>query len=354
MLFVKFGLPLLAAVAIGFAVATSMILTPQDQVTTAPNPPAETTLGPETIAGLGEVQSASEPVAVGTPVPGIVREVAVLAGERVRRGALLFSIDDRDLRAELALRQSAVKVAEARVKRARAGTRPEELPPAQARVQAARVALARNRDVCTRVETLNRRGAASQEELRSRQFAVQQSQAELSEAMATLERLEAGTWKLDVEVAEAELQQAQAAVDRVRADLDRLLVRAPVDGVVLRVAVRPGEYVASPAEVSPVILGTEGRCQVRVEVDEEDASRVRAGAPAEGFVRGRERTRVPLTYLRIEPRVVPKTTLTGARNERVDTRVLIVVYEIPECPPHVYPGQKLDVFLHAAATASDS
>ncbi len=344
---IKYGIPLLATACVGFALATSVILTPQEQVTAAPNPPAVTTLGIGTIAGLGEVQAAGEPVAVGTPVSGLIRDVLVVAGQRVKTGDLLFAIDDRDLKAELAMREAAVRVAEARLKRAKAGTRPEDLPPARAKVEAAKVAVARAEDAYARVEEIRSRGAVSLEESKTRQFAVQQAKAELAEASAGLARLQAGTWSFDIELAEAEVEQARAAADRVKADLERLIVRAPADAAVLRVAARVGEYQSAGSEVPPVLLGTDGPCQVRVQVDEEDAGRVTAGAAAEGFVRGRDRTRVPLRFVRIERRMVPKPSATGGKGERVDTRVLVVVYEIADSTFQAYPGQKLDVFIGA-------
>lgn len=346
---IKYGIPLLATACVGFALATSVILTPQEQMTAASNPPAVTTLGEGTIAGLGEVQAAGEPVAVGTPVSGLVREVSVVAGTRVRKGDVLFAIDDRELKAELAMREAAVRVAESRLKRAMAGTRPEDLPPARAKVEAGKVAVARAEDAFARIAALRGSSAISQDEYKSRQFTVQQAKAELADAAAVLARLEAGTWSFDIELAEAEVGQARATADRVKADLDRLVVRAPVDAAVLRVAARVGEYQTAGSEVPPVLLGTDGPCQVRVQVDEEDAGRVTEGAAAEGYVRGRDRTRVPLRFVRIEPRVVPKASVTGGKGERVDTRVLVVVYEIADAAVRVYPGQKLDVFIVASA-----
>jgi hypothetical protein len=116
------------------------------------------------------------------------------------------------------------------------------------------------------------------------------------------------------------------------------------------VDVRPGEFVQGASQqAAPVVLGRLGPLQVRVQVDEEDASRVLPGAEAEGFVRGRERTKLSLQFVRIEPRIVPKLSLTGATTERVDTRVLFVVYEVVGTAERVYPGQKLDVFVAGRA-----
>ena len=351
---IKFGIPLLAAAALGFGVATTLILTPEEHLTPAPHPPASSTLSGETVAGLGELQTPGEPVLISPPIEGVVQEVHAVAGAEVRKGDTLFTIDDRELRADLCLKQAMLAIANARLDRLRAGTRPEELPPARARVDAAQVALERAEDLLARAERLGAQDVISREELKTRGFALRQARAELALVQAELARLEAGAWELDLGVAERELDQARAAVERVRTDLDRLVVRAPADGVALRVDVRAGEFVRSgDAARPPIVLGRKGPFEVRVQVDEEDASRVAPGAPAEGFVRGRERIRVDLRFIRIEPRVVPKTSLTGMSSERVDTRVLFVVYEVIGAPDRVYPGQKLDVFIRAQTLSAN-
>jgi HlyD family secretion protein len=345
---IKFGIPILAAVAIGFGAATTIILKPEDRLTTPPNPPASTTLGTDTVAGLGEFQSPGEPIAVGSPVSGVVKAVRVVTGDTVRRGQPLFEIDDREALAELNLKRQTLAAAEARVRRLKAGTRPEDLPPARARVEAASVATERTEDLLSRAQSLEATGAMSREEIRIRSFAHRVAKAELIEAQSVLARLEAGSWAPDIDIAERERDQARAEVQQVETELDRLVVRAPADATVLRTDVREGEFVQAGESLRPpIVLARAGGLEVRVQVDEEDASRVRPGAPAEGFVRGRERVKVELEFLRIEPRVVPKTSITGSTTERVDTRVLFVVYRVVGSPEQVYVGQKLDVFIRA-------
>lgn len=345
---IKFGIPILAAVAIGFGAATTMLLKPEDRMTKPPNPPALTTLGADTVAGLGEFQSPGESIAVGSPISGVVKAVRVITGDAVRRGQPLFEIDDREALAELNLKRQMLAAAEARVRRLKAGTRPEDLPPARARVEAAGAAAERTEDLLTRAQSLETTGAMSREEIRIRAFAHRVAEAELIEAQSVLARLEAGTWAPDIDIAERERDQARAEVQQVETELDRLVVRAPADATVLRTDVREGEFVQAGESLRPpIVLARAGGLEVRVQVDEEDASRVRPGAPAEGFVRGRERVKVELEFLRIEPRVVPKTSITGSTTERVDTRVLFVVYRVVGSPEQVYVGQKLDVFIKA-------
>jgi multidrug resistance efflux pump len=343
---IKLGIPLLAALALGFGAATTMLLNPKEELAAPIHRPAVTTLKGPTVAGLGTIEPRSEQIAIGSPLSGIVAQVQVVTGQTVHKGDPLFRLDDCEKQAELESHSRTLELEETKLARLRAGTRPEDLPPVRHRVAAALVALEQTRDRCARAESLMTSKAISVEEVQSRRFAVQVAEAELARDQAELARLEAGTWAHDIAVAEREVAQARAAVDRVKVDLERSTIRAPMDGVVLRVNVRPGEYAVAGSTSEPLIaLGDRGPLRVRVQVDEEDALRIAPGQPAEGYVRGRVRERLELKFVRIEPSVVPKTSLSGSVTERVDTRVLIVLYEIVATAKPVYVGQQVDVFI---------
>jgi hypothetical protein len=128
--------------------------------------------------------------------------------------------------------------------------------------------------------------------------------------------------------------------------LARLVVRAPVDGEVLQVNVRPGQFAAMTWKEPMIVLGEVNRLHVRVDVDEIDLNRFREGMRAQATLRGRKEPKFNLEYVRIEPYVIPKKSLTGDTSERVDTRALQVLYALPDNPPAmVYVGQQMDVFL---------
>jgi multidrug efflux pump subunit AcrA (membrane-fusion protein) len=130
--------------------------------------------------------------------------------------------------------------------------------------------------------------------------------------------------------------------------LDRLTVRAPVAGRVLKVNVRPGEFVTAGPTADPlVLLGNDRPLHVRVQIDENDVWRLTTTAPAEAVVRGNRELRFPLTFVRIEPYVLPKRSLTGERTERIDTRVLEVIYSFDPGDNPVFIGQQVDVFVEA-------
>ena len=339
-------LPLIAALSLGFAVAVTWLLTPSGQVTAPPNQPARSTLEPGRIAGLGIVEPRSELIAVGSPVPGIVDKVLVKPGDEVKEGQPVFTLEQAERKAELDARMAALQLEESRLARLESQPRAEDLPPLEARVKSAEIEAQRTQGTFERVKAARESGAASVEDLEQRRFAMLAAQAALDQVRAELARMRSGAWKADLEVARREVGAARAAVEKARTDLDRLTVRAPMNGRVLKVDVRDGEFATAGRLDSPMVtLGDEGPLHVRVEVDEDDAARVQPGADAEAFTRGREPVRLALKFVRIEPSVKPKTSLKGVVTERVDTRVLTVVYEIARTEGPVYVGQQVDVFI---------
>jgi hypothetical protein len=128
-----------------------------------------------------------------------------------------------------------------------------------------------------------------------------------------------------------------------------------VDGVVLQVNVRPGEFVgANPGQALVMLGAVTDRVNVRVDIDEHDIPRFKPGAPAVASLRGAPDKKYPLTFVRVEPYVIPKKSLTGDNTERVDTRVLQVLYSLKRADRPIYVGQQLDVFIDVGAPAPDS
>jgi HlyD family secretion protein len=89
---------------------------------------------------------------------------------------------------------------------------------------------------------------------------------------------------------------------------------------------------------------------VRVDIDENDAWRFQPCASAMASVRGNPEIKTPLQYVRTDPDVIPKTTLTGDTTQRTDTRVLQVIYSFDPASLPLYVGQLMDVFIEAAPT----
>jgi multidrug resistance efflux pump len=348
----KFLLPLLAAMGLGVAVYTVM----DEGKARPPAPPAVDPAAPpfsNYVAGAGLVEASTENIAIGTPIAGVVQAVKVKAGDHVNAGDALFTIDDRSIRAELAVRAAALAVARTNLARLQAQPRAEDLPPAEARVEAARVVAQDLESQLVMWERADNR-AVSAEELSKRRFAVASARANLREAEGDLAKLRAGAWAPDLQVAQAEVASAQAQADAAGVELNRHTITAPVAGEVLRVNIRAGEFAAAGVQIgggSPsldtaqMVLGATDTLHVRVDIDENDAWRLRPGAPARAFVRGNPSLATPLKFVRFEPYVIPKKSLTGASTERVDTRVLQVLFSFSHADLPVFVGQQMDVFI---------
>jgi HlyD family secretion protein len=344
-------IPFIALVALAFTTTKAYEWRWRRESSPPPADPAQVTF-PHTVAAVGLVEPSSENIAISTPVPGLVMAVHVKVGDRVPRGAPLFALDDRDLRAELTLRKRNLEVARARLARLEHAPRPEELPPAQAKVRAAEAALADAQNNQRLMESIPDKRAVREEELLQRREATNMAAARLQEAKASLALLQAGTWRRDLEVSRTEVAYAEVQVHRVEADLERLTVRAPMDGEILQLNVRRGEYAPVGQLPKPLlVMGDVGQLHVRADIDEHEAWRVQPGGKAEAVERGNSSRRAALEFVRFEPYVIPKKSLTGDSTERVDTRVLQVIYRFTEPSGSLYVGQQMDIFIEATLPA---
>ncbi|MDX2149776.1 MAG: biotin/lipoyl-binding protein [Bryobacteraceae bacterium] len=343
----KYGLPVLAIAAVGLSIASVQRMTPEKREAAPPVKPPAAAFERQ-VGAVGLVEAASENIAISVPVPGLVTAVFVKAGDTVRKGQALFTLDDRDVRAELALRKSTLELVRAKLARLEAAPRPEEIPPAEARVEEATAQLADAETQLRLIESVKDKRAIRAEDLERRRRAVEAAEARVAEAQAALRLLKAGTWRPDLEVARGEVREAEQRVERVEADLARLTVAAPLAGRVLQVKLRAGEYAQAGALAQPLmLLGAVDQLHVRADIDEKDAWRVRPGAPAVASIRGNAERKFDVAFVRLEPYVVPKKNLTGDATERVDTRVLQAIYALPAGAP-VYAGQQMDLSIQAS------
>jgi HlyD family secretion protein len=287
----------------GIAAAALMVARLQSEPNVPP-PPIDPPTKPfrSCVAASGIIESLRDNIAIGVPVAGLVTHVHVTVADRVEAGQALFSLDGRELHAQLGVNRAQMEVAAANLRRLR--------------------------DQFARLKSVGDPRAVSQDEVRTREH--------------------------DVAVAAAEFEAARARVAQNAMMLERLTVFAPRGGTLLQVNVRPGEYASATPKTPAMLLGDFDRLQVRADIDEQNASRFQPGQTATAYLKGDTTRPITLHFVRVEPYVVPKVSLTGASTERVDTRVLQVIYAFERpADRNVYVGQQVDLYINTSSIATE-
>jgi multidrug resistance efflux pump len=279
----------------------------------------------------------------------------VQVNQVVEKDAPLFQLDPRPLKADLVRAEIAVTLAEQQLTRLKSLPRKEDLAPLQAALQRTTGQVAFARREFDRLARLTG-GAVSDEQRSDKSSALDRATADRDEAKANLDRALAGAWEPDLRIASLTLEQAKAEQESIQVRLNRLTVRAPIAGTILKRNLEPGEY-ANPAGQPVLVLGNVAALNVRAFVHEQDVPSLPMGARGTAIVIGEKRYAFPLTMLRVEPLAVPKTQLTNVRSELVDTRVVEVLFRVDPAAlkeNRLYPGQMVDVFIDATPVPTGS
>ncbi len=261
------------------------------------------------ISGTGLVEANTRNISIGSFVTGVVAEVFVKEGDVVKQGDPLFCLDYRTEAAQVAVNE-------------------KQLKAAKDSIAVAEASLAEAQDLFQRTQSL-KPGVLSQEEIKRRTFDVQKAEAQLA-----------------LEKTRYEQEQKQLALAKV--NLEKLTVKAPVSGLILKVRINPGEYInmMNSQTLAPITLGNHQPLNVRVQIDENDAWRFQPGAKAIAYLRGNKNIHFPLHFIRLEPYAQSKQQLTGDTQELIDTRVIEIVYQVEgEAEGKLLIGQQMDVFI---------
>jgi HlyD family secretion protein len=323
----RIGKLILPTIALAGALFATWSVLGQAGVPARTDPPSPPPRNPyvTAVAGLGEVEPASEVIAVATELSGVIVRAHVRAGDQVAAGAPLLTLDDRTYRAALASAEAEISEAVA----ARAQGVAERASAAAERERA-------NADAVRFAALVQQNFAASRQRNETARADAQKATARVAQADA------------QIASAEARRARAEASALRARIDLDRVEIRAPIAGTILRVNARPGEFAAASVQDPPLVaMGLLDPLHVRVQIDETDAPRLAASARATAFLRGDGGRSAPLAFVRIEPQARPKRYLSNAPGERTDTRVVEVLYRLEPGALPVQVGQMLDVFISA-------
>lgn len=307
---------------------------------------------------IESVQAQGENINIYPEVSGPVTGVLVAEGGVVHKGDTLLTIDDTVQRATSEQLQSQAEAAQTLLEELKAQPRPENLDVATAQVENAKANLKNAQDQLAKQEksyALDPK-SVSRDVLDNARNAAKVADTNLTVVQKQYDLLKAGAWSYDIQNQEKQYDALSKAAAASLALLAKYTIKAPSDGIVLSLQAAVGSYVSSQGAydsytqgLNPlIIMGTPNdHLQVRAYIDEILVHRLAdpAKMDAQMFIRGTD-THIPLTFERIQPYVSPKIELSDQRQERVDVRVLPVIFRFEKPKDlNLYPGQLVDVYV---------
>ena len=288
-------------------------------------------------------------------------QILVKEGQEVKQGEPLLQIDDSVQRATTEQLQAQAEAARVALAELKAQPRPEALAVTEAQVDSAAATLKLTQDQLDKQQAIFRVNPEliSQDALDNAVNAAKVATANLQVARRQFDLIRAGAWKYDIENQSNQYAALVKAARAATALLGKYTIRAPVDGTVLSIQTTLGSYVSAQGTYNtinqsndPLIImggGSAAQRSVRCYIDEILIHRLtlNTNTRAQLFVRGTNIS-IPLQYVRVQPYVSPKVELSDGRQERVDLRVLPVIFKLTK-PPNLqlYPGQLVDVYIGA-------
>ena len=295
------------------------------------------------ISGLGVVQASGGNISLGAPTDRIVDKLRVHVGDTVQKDQVLIELQNKDLRAELELQKVALETAEVNLEKLKSFPRKEDIVSAQTALQSAKIELEQAQNQYEAVKGLQNNRSLSLEEVNRRYYNYQLAEAKFEEAKSQAAKVEQGTWKPDLELGQLQVRQAQASVDRIEAEIEKTIIRSPINGTVIEVKTHVGEYPSYPV----LIVGDTKELDVKVSINQFDAPFFKPSAKAVAYVQGDPNNQLDLEFLRLTPYLVSKQDISNNVKEIVDTKVLQATYKIKNQNPPIYVGQPLDVYIEA-------
>lgn len=298
------------------------------------------------IHGIGYVEPSGEIRRLAFKHPGIIGEMLVEVGQRVKEGDVLTRMRDEEESAAIREAETTLASARAEFAQVEAG-----INPARIAAQTAAKALAEAEAEFARRE-LARQESLFQSKLipvtEHDLFAtnVQRRDAALRQAEADLTHLQKFVRAEDRAVAEAKVQEAEAKLAKARATWAETQLRAPSDGAVLEILHRAGESAHSAAPEPILIFADASRLRVRAEIDESYALELHPGMTARVFGRGLGRSEISGTIALVKSLMGKKTVFANSATERKDLDVVQVLIDLPE-------GTTLPIGLEVDVKLSD-
>jgi multidrug resistance efflux pump len=310
-------------------------------------------LEPPVAEASGRVEGLTKEAELRPELPGRVVEIRVREGDIVGAGDVLLVLDSTTQRHDEALCQAELTVAEAELERLINGARSFERHEAAAQHRAL---LSQWEAASKRLERstalhANHHTTQQQVEDYAAEAAALKHRAEA--ARAQLELLEAPAREDEVRRCQAKIAAARARLDQARAQREKMTLRAPTSGTVLRSLAQLGELIGPSTTEPAMVFVDTSHLYVRAFVEEFDAPRIELGMAASVTADGLPGRAFAGRVVRLAPSMTRKQIFADDPAENYDTKVREVWIELGSTAPLII-GLRVDVTFrqHSASPAS--
>jgi HlyD family secretion protein len=290
------------------------------------------------VAAGGLVEPASEARELAAPVVGRIVKVNYEEGDRVAAGDVIAQIENDDLKAQLSGAGAALMARENELLRLKTGAREQEIAAARAELREADAVAAMARSAFERRTALAAKQIVSQEALDQARTDRDTAEARRALIAERLSLLLSPLRSEDVAIAQSNLDAARAHLVETAAQIEKTVIRSPIDGVVLKLYRRAGETVSNLPPTPIATVGDISRLRVRADIDENDVAQIALGQAvwitADAFRDKRFRG----TVAQIGFQLGRKNFRNDNPQERVDTKILEVMIDLE-------PGVRLPIGL---------
>jgi HlyD family secretion protein len=308
---------------------------------------------------IESLQPNGENVNIFPDVSGKITAIYITEGQLLKMGDPILAIDDSVQKEIVAKDLAQAQAAQTFLAELKAEPRPENLAVAQSQLDYAHSNLKNTKDQLDKIQRAYHLDpkSVSRNDLDNAINAFKISTQNLNVAKAQYNLVKAGAWSYDIQTQEQQYQAAVKAYFADKALLDKYLIRSPINGKTLTINAAIGSYV-SPQGIyntytqgmSPIVtMGeVENYMGVRCYLDEILVPQLPKAAKltATMFIRGMNNKAIPLEFVRIQPYTSPKIQLSDRQQERVDVRVLPIIFKFKKPTDiNVFAGQLVDIYI---------
>jgi multidrug resistance efflux pump len=181
---------------------------------------------------------------VSTEINGRLAEILVKPGQHVRKGEILARLENPDLAASVEQAKASEKQAHADRNNVYAGVRQEQIDISARNLEAAKSNVVLARQQYDRTAALAAQDYMSKQKLDESENTLKKAEGSVAELEATLARNKAGPTIEERAIADAKVVLASTATADIEAQLDKITIRAPIDGVIGLLVATPGEVIS--------------------------------------------------------------------------------------------------------------